>query len=513
MSTTSSPSSGSQAQVSDQQLLSHLVDALLRQDGDKVTKQQLALQANDFEDTIDVDGLLREGQNDGVYSLGKHYGQKCIKDVSPVRDRPKEIEDAFKEVFATNTDETGVGGEVVLTDLTGVGDALADNLRQNGYDDMEAIAGASADELGTVPQVTKGRAGEIIKQAEQHVDSKHALLRQALAPYKDDSTQASSTVRDLQVVDKEVGTPLKLVDPSADEVHVNGFPVLEDVNHPQVPDTSEMIEPEPVDDPIAEEPAMELMAKILARNNFGLMVIGPPGSGKNLRAAWLHGQTNRTFIQADMTEDRRDLDFLGVKTVTDKGVVVHEDRPFTRLAKNGGTLCINEWNMGRDSVQMLFQTVLADGTITVASAQEVIEVHPEFRLMVTQNPVKRENRGTKPVNRANLGRFRSVRVPYTGKQGEVNVLDSKHNTDRTMIDRETLHKLVAAAQETRDDNANGPMLSTRDLEAVVESVDDGLPPKKALRKRLQHHRASQPYNDPAADWPRIEQAFNRATMD
>jgi nitric oxide reductase NorQ protein len=127
--------------------------------------------------------------------------------------------------------------------------------------------------------------------------------------------------------------------------------------------------------------------------------------------------------------------------------------------------------------------------------------------MVTQNPISRENRGTNPVNRANLGRFRSVHCPYLDTEDEVNLLDSKHNDGRTKVKRETLRNLVEAANKTRNES-NGPTLSTRDLEAIVADVDTGVDPLTAIRSRLHHLQLSQPYNDPEAAWDLITPVFN-----
>jgi nitric oxide reductase NorQ protein len=505
MSSASSPPDD--AQFSDEQeTLSHLVDALLRKHGGQVDTTEVTLDASSYLANPDVSDLLREGEAGGIYEVRSGAnGTDVITGVDPVGDRPDAIEEDYKEAFETDVaDET----PTELTDLNGIGDGLAANLRDNGYTSLADIATADTKELAAVPQITEGRADDIIKQAQAEIDTPVQWLEDALSPYRERGADASSRIVQMTATKQEVGTPVAIVDPSADpeDTHLHGYPVLEDVGHPDVPDVSGMVEPKTVDDPVTGEPVLERMAHILAKNNHGLLVVGPPGSGKNTRAKWLHGQTNRPYVQVDMTEDKRDLDFLGVKTVDEDGVVAHEDSELTRLAKYGGTFCVNEWNIGRESVRMLFQTILADRQLTVAPAREVISVHPEFRMMVTQNPITRENRGTNPVNRANLGRFRNVYCPYLAPSDEVDLLDSKHNRGRVKVKRDTLQDIVEAANKTRQES-NGPTLSTRDLEAIVDDIDTGVEPLPAIRKRLHHLQLSQPYNDPDAAWDMISSVF------
>lgn len=511
MSTSQSQSSGGAASsVNQQQVLSHLVDALMAKNGGRISVEQLMLHAGDFLSNPDIDGLLSNGEQNGVYSRSvKQNGEEVIESVTPVDDRPDAIEKAFPELYGGSADSDDESEALDLTDLDGVAKALSSNLSDNGYESVADIAQAEASELATVPQITRGRAESLIKEAQTHVDTSQQWLDEVLAPYRERGPDASSQVMALSATDQEVGAPLAVVKPDIDpdDAHVLGLPILEDVGHPDVPDVSEMVEPGEVADPYTDQPVIERMAAILRNPSYGLLVVGPPGSGKNTRAKWLHGQANRPYVQIDMTEDKRDMDFLGVKTVTDEAVVAHEDSELTRLAKNGGTICINEWNIGRESVRMMFQTILADRQLTVTPAREVIKVHPEFRLMVTQNPISRENRGTNPVNRANLGRFRAVYCPYLDSEDEVNLLDSKFNDDRTKVKRETLRNLVEAATQTRNEN-NGPTLSTRDLEAIVADIDTGVDPLMAIRARLNQLQLSQPYNDPEAAWELITPVFD-----
>ncbi|MGC8609228.1 MAG: helix-hairpin-helix domain-containing protein, partial [Thermoplasmata archaeon] len=55
--------------------------------------------------------------------------------------------------------------KMTIEDLPGVGDATAEKLRENGYDDIMAIAVASPKDLSDVTGIGEGAAAKIISAA------------------------------------------------------------------------------------------------------------------------------------------------------------------------------------------------------------------------------------------------------------------------------------------------------------------------------------------------------------
>jgi len=88
------------------------------------------------------------------------------------------------------------------------------------------------------------------------------------------------------------------------------------------------------------------------------------------------------------------------------------------------------------------------------------------------------------MNSATRGRFRALEQPYIQDvEVELDTLDAQVNSGSSVLDRDTLRKVVQFAHQTRR-NENWPTLSTRNLVVVCEHIEDGAAPKAAVKNEV-----------------------------
>lgn len=406
-----------------------------------------------------------------------------------------------------------------LTDVNGrLTEARVEPLREQAIEEIDH----AVDHLKeTVDHSMLNAAQDIIDDAPLHIPPgtrlhEKALERHEAAQKRNGSGQATAEIRDLTETEEYAGTPVALDDgfdpddpeaqyvadlgPNAHDPVKTGLPVLDKPSHPQVPKpaTADVDGPTvPVDDdgnviPPAiptvdylELPADQVLGFALADDLRAIRLVGPRGCGKNLLLKFLAYETNRPYHGVDADRDTLPKDLWGPRALGDDGGVINLSGPAKTVVQEGGILAINEFPTMPQGAQIGFHQLFNQGRLTLKAHGEVIDPHPEARIVATMNPPTREYRDTEPMNAATRGRFRSFFLDYPAQvENEVETLDRQMNSGQQVVDRDTLEAIVQFAHETRE-NQNWPTLSTRNLaDEVKEYIEWGATPIAAVKNTL-----------------------------
>jgi nitric oxide reductase NorQ protein len=139
-------------------------------------------------------------------------------------------------------------------------------------------------------------------------------------------------------------------------------------------------------------------------------LMGPAGSGKTLAAHHLAASLGKRLAVVTADGGLRKRDLVGQRELLDANTVFLASE-FGAAARNGDWALIDEVNMAEaDALAMLNGMLDRPGTqgSTFTVGGKAIEVHPDFRCVVTRNP---GYHGTKLMNEALRDRFWSIEVP------------------------------------------------------------------------------------------------------
>ncbi|MBX0305490.1 AAA family ATPase [Halomicroarcula sp. F24A] len=511
-STTQTSSDGS---PEGQQILSHLVNRLLRAEGGSVPVERVTLRVSDFTDLSDQQAadLIDEGEKSGIYTLTRSSsGSATIDNVVSQGEEPEVITAAFGQRQTDGNTDFRILGVVT--------DSINDALQDAGYTDFRALSEADIDDLEHLTNtLTESRAEAIVAEAKQHVPVGHALAERAASYYAQRSNPASGVgearVTDLTNITETVGEPRYLskgwdagdergmyvsdVGRNTTEPIPTGLHILDNPDYPGVPkaethpdasydalpvdEDGEVIPPAVPIDPRLQLPLDELIAKKLARGLVPIRVVGPRGSGKNYLIKYLCHKTNRGYQSIDVDRATEPEDLFG-PLIPDGDVIVPRNGAVKQGLINGDTIVINEFPVMQAGAAIALHRLLNEGTLLVKSHGELVEPHPSARLIITMNPPTREYRDSEPMNSATRGRFRSFEQSYIQDiDEEVETLYPQVNGDTEVVDRTTLKRIVRFAHKTRE-NENWPTLSTRNLTILCEHIEDGASPKAATKNEL-----------------------------
>lgn len=220
---------------------------------------------------------------------------------------------------------------------------------------------------------------------------------------------------------------------------------------------------------------VEAAARIVAKDNYALDLIGHAGVGKDTLMKVLAAATNRPVIVINMDESMISQDLMGIHQIDEQGKIIFKDGVIPHTAKYGYWLIISEVNAAAPEILTAFHQLLErDSKLHIKERDEVIEPSAKFRLSTTRNPPTEEYDGAKELNGAFKRRLNSLWLPYLDKESEVELIDSMVNTDRKVIDREDIETLVDVAQEFRtnaDESFEYPRISTSKILHIVDLYD------------------------------------------
>ncbi|SEO19460.1 nitric oxide reductase NorQ protein [Halorientalis persicus] len=423
-----------------------------------------------------------------------------------------------------------------LEQISLVTGSIADSLTNAGYTSFHDLATADADALSGVHTtlteakaekiittannqaltVTDEEAKQIVHSAEMELPVGDTLAQKALQSYKDDldgSGSGAASITQIERTEQTVGDPKALTSGEAPEDHqyvsdigandsdpvACGLQVLDDEHHPQVPkaethpdagpgalpvdENGDVVAPAVPVEPELQVPVDELVAKAL-HDHTALRLIGPRGSGKNYLLKYIHHQTNRAYVSIDVDAATTPEDLFGPLTPDENGVIKPRNAAVKQTLINGGTVVLNEFPVMQAGAAIALHRYFNEGSLLIKAHGELIEPHPAARVVITMNPPTVEYRDSEPMNAATRGRFLTYQVPYIQSvEQEVDTLDQQVNSPRTIVDRDTLTKIVKFAHATRDESSY-PTLSTRNLTLLCKNIDYGATPKAAVKNEL-----------------------------
>lgn len=471
------------------------------------TVKQRAAEENLDIDMATFDSELRGGGD--MYEIDRTQGSLTITGVTPRGDCPETIallyenlrdgpsvEDVAGESF--EDEATTLSGNSEISDLGAVSDAKVEAMNDRGYDTLDDVLGATVEELAQVPSIPLPEARKIKQQAELASDPADQLAREALArdlgldvshhntPDIETLVEqgrdgaSSADVISMDMVKQEPGEPIRVSEEwDGEDWHFQNLPILNDVDHPLVPDMEGAVEPKEISLPTGES-ISEVVCNTLARGEKGVLLEGPHGCGKNYLINWIMWKTNRPVISIDLNESMLAEHLIGSMMPQEDGSVAFEDKLIPYCAKYGITPVFNEIRAAPPDVTMALHQLLENGEMVIEESGERITPHPAFRFIATTNPNTVEYDGAGSLNDAFLDRLRIVPADYLAPAKEIDLLDDRFNQHRQVVSRNVIKSFVSVANETRDDRSV-PTLSTRQLEDAIYWTDENGNPRGTLK--------------------------------
>jgi gas vesicle protein GvpN len=193
-------------------------------------------------------------------------------------------------------------------------------------------------------------------------------------------------------------------------------------------------------------------------------LIGPTGCGKTslaLSAAaargqpvvWLNGDEavgTADLVGAHSGSERYEEHDQFVSGVNKKTQIVRErwvDNPLSVAVREGATLVYNEFSRSDPTAHNVLLSVLEEGVLERPGKRgedRTIDVHPEFRLLVTSNDV--EYAGVHEQQDALLDRFVGVHIDYYDEETEREIVAAHVDVDEEIVDT-----VVSVTRRLRDE--------------------------------------------------------------
>lgn len=271
--------------------------------------------------------------------------------------------------------------------------------------------------------------------------------------------------------------------------------------HPMVPEVGQFVK-RPMGGPdVSVEfdegtTLVEVLTGAMAADDYGALMIGPPGTGKSYASKYVASQCNLPHSRVnfgsritkeklvggyvpksngdaldkmlekakEMSDDNEDLstgEALEVIGVRDK--FEWQDGILTERVRYGGVFQADELNAAPPEALMALHGLLEDAenrSLELLEKGEVVEPHEDFMFVGTMNPPSFA--GTQPLNDALKGRLIPIRVPHLEPKAEKGLL-----ADTTDLTRSEADDLVEMAIDIRSTD-NVPPCTLRELKQIAE---------------------------------------------
>lgn len=278
----------------------------------------------------------------------------------------------------------------------------------------------------------------------------------------------------------------------------NGMPVYEESDHPLVPDVSTYLErrldPD-ADDDRATTKDIEAFGVAKEAEDYGVLLIGPPGVGKGVLARYAAANQNKPLVRftfgartskekliggfvpkngsgddeaildraREMAEREPSLTVANaLEVIGQRHRYKWQDGLLTKAVRNGWDFLGDEVNAVRDpSALVALNGLLEDSSnrsLELDEKGEVIDPHPDFRFIGTMNP--KEFTGANEMPESLEGRMIPIYIDHLDEQREKTLLQGQTDLSDTEAS-----KLVQFAQNLRDEDVQ---CSFRELDKIAE---------------------------------------------
>jgi|SRR5579863_855202 len=207
--------------------------------------------------------------------------------------------------------------------------------------------------------------------------------------------------------------------------------------------------------------------------NRRVLISGKHGTGKTSHVEQVAARLNWPFVRLNLDGHISRTDLIG------RDAIVIESGLQKTAFKEGilpwsmqqpMALCLDEYDAGRPDVLFVVQRLLeADGRLTIAEQNRVIEPHEAFRLFATANTVGLGDssglyHGTNPLNAAQMDRWSIVvKLDYLPAEHECRIIKSKCPTLRD----DTIASMVNVASAVRKLFAAGKISTVMSPRTVI----------------------------------------------
>lgn len=324
-------------------------------------------------------------------------------------------------------------------------------------DDIDPVEAAQSGSGGTAPTMQADESVAATEEPDAEVEG------ESLGNWEADSNEKI----EIGKIDQETGKPI-------DDSYEWHIPTREDVGHPLVPDVPTYM---------AQEYAegvqdVEAFTSFMQDSDFGVQLIGEPGTGKGHMVKYVAQQANIPLVRVNMgmgmtrsklvgrfvprngdsgIEDQleRAKEFAEEEEVSvEKALEIMNIREkfewrdglLTAAVRNGFWILMDEINAADAELLLPLNGLLEDDdarSLEITEKAQKIEPHPGFSVVGTRNPAHHE--GTKRQNHAFIDRLYSMRCEYLPPKKEASLLAGEEP-----VSEDEAQKLVQLANSVRN---------------------------------------------------------------
>ncbi len=215
------------------------------------------------------------------------------------------------------------------------------------------------------------------------------------------------------------------------------------------------------------------------RQQFGVLLKGPTGSGKTRFVSYMAWKLGRPLITVACHEDLSASDLVGRYLFVD-GATVWVDGPLSMAVKMGAICYLDEVVEARNDSLVVIHPLADDRRILpIEKRSEVLQAPPEFMLVVSYNPAYQSI--MKDLKQSTRQRFVGLSFEYPDRELETEVVAHESG-----VDEETASHLVRVGDRIRKLKNHGleEGVSTRLLIYAGKLMAAGVDPSAACRATI-----------------------------
>ena len=241
-----------------------------------------------------------------------------------------------------------------------------------------------------------------------------------------------------------------------------------------------LLEAAPVEEPYYRAVADEVLVfEAAARERLPVVLKGPTGCGKSRLVRHMAWRLRRPLVTVACHDDLTASDLTG-RFLLRGGETVWQDGPLTEAVRAGAIAYLDELVEARQDTVVVLHPLADDRRILpIERADELVEAHPEFPLVISYNPGYQSlAKELKPSTRQ---RFVAIELGFPPPDAEAEIVARE-----AKVDPGTAAALVRVAQRIRllRDRGLVEAPSTRLLDHAARPVGAGLEPAAACRAGL-----------------------------